>query len=549
LFWTVLVVERRGRGGRERRLAAALTAVALLLAVGLAGRRAFDLRFDLTAGRLNSLSPDTRALLGELRSPLTLRAYVSQGRLPASADGQVRAVLDLLSDFEVAGEGRVRVEVVDPITPELQADATRHGVQRYLLTDEAGGQDTRDVFAGVVAFYEDRPAQAVPLALGRPNLELDLSLAVRKTLVPRVRVGVTGPGSQTYAEALRRLEQVQFVVGFDLDAVAEVPGDVSVLIHAAPSPLTARQAYVLDQFVARGGRLIVLAEGVAVGGSWTPRPYPAGGPLAETIAAWGLKLTPQLVAQRPWRRWALQVEGAQVLAAYPWFLGPTGAENQGSPVAAGLGRVVLPYASPVSVAAPVQGVEHVPLLSARVAWVAPGAPSLHPLKAPSLRGEGSPVHLAVGARGRLPSAWAGKPSPVWAGAGPGKEDPLAIPLAEPTGEGCVVLVGDADFLRPQWRRHGDADLLLVNLVDWCVGGGELTHVQSRTARVPLEGKDASILGLGRDAFVRALHLGLLPLGVLLFGLGRLVARRRELGAQATRTRDALAEAAQQRGSS
>ena len=301
---------------------------------------------------------------------------------------------------------------------------------------------------------------------------------------------------------------------------------------------------MLDQFVARGGKLILLAEGYAVGGGqWSARPHPDDDPLTRALAAWGLRLERGLVVQKAWRRWGLAVDGTQVLAPYPFFLGPTGAENQVSPVAGSLGRVVLPYASPVAFTpdAPV-GVERTPLLGSGPAWVLEGEVSVHPLQQVQTAGEPAPRLLAAGVRGRLPSAWAGHPSPVRAGARAGQADPLAIPLAEPTAPGCVVLVGDADFLRPQWLQHGEGDLLLLNLVDWCLGAGSLVSVRARQAQIPLTGKGTSLLGLQRDDLVQGLNLVLLPLAVLLFGLGRLAAQRRRRGERATALRDALAEA-------
>jgi hypothetical protein len=150
--------------------------------------------------------------------------------------------------------------------------------------------------------------------------------------------------------------------------------------------------------------------------------------------------------------------------------------------------------------------------------------------------------MAVAVRGSIRSAWAGKASPVLLPEAGGGEDPLALPLAESAPGGCVVLVGDTDFLHPQWLRSGEGAALLQNTVDWCLGLESLAAIRARVAQIPLEGSDQTVLGLSRDAFVQVLNLFVLPLVVLGLGLGRLALVRRRRGVAATRVRQSLAEA-------
>ena len=87
-------------------------------------------RFDLTEGRIYSISDATRAYLGQLREPLLIRGYFSDKTHPLLAPLAPR-MKDLLREYEEAGNGKVRVEIVDPASnPELEDEAnTKYSIR------------------------------------------------------------------------------------------------------------------------------------------------------------------------------------------------------------------------------------------------------------------------------------------------------------------------------------------------------------------------------------------------------------------------------------
>lgn len=556
LFWNTLAVERREPERGEPRLALALSLGALLLWVSVTSDRALHGRLDATSAGRNSLAPGTREVLDGVEAPLTIRAYLS-GRLPESARPEVRRVLDLLEDLAAALEGRCVLEVIDPGAAHLSAteqkrlaaQAEREGVTRHVLqVKEEDRIETVQVFAGVSFLYAGRPPAAIPRALGRANLEYDVATAVQRLVLPRLRIGLAGRGAEDYGGFEAALEQASYSVQrLDLSEVPEVPGEVACLVYAAPAPPSAREAYVLDQYVAGGGTAIVLAEGhLANMIAYEARAFAADGPLRRTLAAWGLELGPGLLLAPSERGWTLQADGAVVQSLYPWFLAAGSAANPDSPVAADLRELVfLPFASEVDLGDLPPGAEGAPLLR-HPAWVL-DAPELdvHPLRPVPVQDQGDPRPRLVAAavRGPLPSAWAGgEPPPASADALAAAEgvDPLAEPLAEPAGPGAVVLVGDADFLRDAYQAHGRAGVpFALNLVDWALDRS-LAGLRSRAALPRLDDR-TFILGTPRADFLRALHL-LLPWA--LAGAALLVVRRRRsAGARrAAAARDAKAKA-------
>ena len=83
------------------------------------------IRADLTQQREYSLSPVTRDLLQNLQEPLLIRAYFSERTHPLLAP-LVPRITDMLSEYEIAGKGQVKVEIIDPaLYPDLEAEANQ----------------------------------------------------------------------------------------------------------------------------------------------------------------------------------------------------------------------------------------------------------------------------------------------------------------------------------------------------------------------------------------------------------------------------------------
>lgn len=88
------------------------------------------LRADTTEGNQYSISDATRSYLAQLQEPLLLRGYFSAKTHPLLAP-LVPQLQDLLQEYAIAGDGKVRVEIVDPVQePELEEEANRqYGIE------------------------------------------------------------------------------------------------------------------------------------------------------------------------------------------------------------------------------------------------------------------------------------------------------------------------------------------------------------------------------------------------------------------------------------
>ncbi|GLX77322.1 hypothetical protein tinsulaeT_06620 [Thalassotalea insulae] len=89
-----------------------------------------QLRWDTTAGKQYSISQATKHYLTQLQEPLLIRGYFSEKTHPLLAP-LVPQIKDLLEEYQVIADGRVRVEFVDPQQqPELEQEAnTAFGIK------------------------------------------------------------------------------------------------------------------------------------------------------------------------------------------------------------------------------------------------------------------------------------------------------------------------------------------------------------------------------------------------------------------------------------
>src|SRR5690554_6632743 len=88
-----------------------------------------SLRIDAPAGNQYTISQATEEYLQQLQEPLLLRGYFSSKTHPLLSP-LVPQLRDLMQEYAVVSDGRVRVEFIDPVTqPELEEEAN----QKYAI--------------------------------------------------------------------------------------------------------------------------------------------------------------------------------------------------------------------------------------------------------------------------------------------------------------------------------------------------------------------------------------------------------------------------------
>ena len=506
---------------------------ALFLLVNAFAREHLAVRRDLSEDQLYTMHPAVRSMLGELDDVLRVDAYFTGEVEHGPVQIAKGRLVDMLRELESLAGDRIDVRYHDPnASSQAQLEADRLGLLPLDLNAMSGTQAvTQRVWLGLVLRYRGRE-RVLPWVLPQ-DFEYACASQLRQLLDERrTAVGflhgtedaADGSPFRVARELLRRAYRIVEVEG--LAEGRPVDADVDVLIVARPRQLHPREVFAIDQFLQRGGRLLVAVDRLHVNFEMGVVEHLAPG-LDALFAAWGLGLT-------GFQLWDLQSENISIPSQppggkpsslqYPYF--PRVRQEQLAtelPPMAGLQGFELFWAHAlVSADELPEGVTHEVLAtSSEDSWLVPPVEEFHldkdvlnALGAELLaRGDAAAHPLAVSVAGSLPSPFAAGGAPasrdpieyaIWrdkaraareAGAPPpalavGRTDePVPPPSAlrvEPAQSGAayaqVVVVGDSDWISDGNYFTEDNRRLLLNLVDWLSLEEDLLALRSRMPR-------------------------------------------------------------------
>lgn len=263
-------------------------------------------RLDLTEGKLYTLSPGTKKILGNLSAPVKVKLYISQGEsVPVPLRGFAQRVEDTVREFKSAAGQNLIVERYNPRPDSEEEDAAQlDGIEpQQLVSGES-------FYLGAVVSQLDRKQ---PLAAITPQrerlLEYDLVRAIARVANPqRPKIGLmaglpvlgekfnpfTRQSSEPWALANELKRE------FDVKEVSlgakEIDKDINVLLLIHPQSPPPQTEYALDQFVMRGGKLIAFVDPYAYFDQ-TPTmpgvpPQPSSSSLPLLFKAWGIEMDP-----------------------------------------------------------------------------------------------------------------------------------------------------------------------------------------------------------------------------------------------------------------
>ena len=476
-------------------------------------------QIDVTEEGIYTLSAGTKRILADLQEPATIKFYFSQDvpgvQVAIKTYGQ--KVRELLRKYESASGGKLRLEVYNPKPDSDEQEwATRYGLQAPTLP-----QGDR-FFFGVVVLSEDREATIPFLDPRRQRfLEYDLSEAItRASQVKRPKVGLlsylpisgsrgspmSGPTPPwAVAQELRKSYEVVYIspneTAFD--------EDLALLVVILPKNVPDKVSYALDQFLLRGGRMIVAVDpnsrlDPAQGGAMFT--MGGGSSLPKLFAAWGVKFDSDKIVGD--LALATRVNaGADGLVEFPLWISAGSAQfNHDSVITSNLEEMILIDSGALEVGADFK-YKFTPLISTSKdsgtveSMMARFAGPLELSK--SLKTDGKSRVLAAMINGKFASAFPDGPPPADKddkGGDPPKakeeakaqSKPTKPHLAQAERDTSVFIIGDADFLGDQFSVRevnffgqrvqqpiNDNLAFFLNTVEFALGNQNLINIRSR----------------------------------------------------------------------
>jgi ABC-type uncharacterized transport system involved in gliding motility auxiliary subunit len=300
--------QRTGFGvGSLAALAVLFLGVVMLSNVGLRG-----MRLDLTQNRLYTLSPGTKEVLAELKEPINLYFYFSRDAAAKQSPllmPYAARVREFLEEIAARSSGKIRLRVIDPQPFSEDEDrATEAGLQSLQAgTGEPlyfglAGTNSTDGRAEIPSFQPER----------EEFLEYDVAKLVHELATPKKPViglmstlglqgqfnPMTGQMSDPWP-IMTQIEQLFTVRTLTTD-IDHVDKDIDVLMLVHPKQLPQKTLYAIDQFVMRGGKMLLFVDpdsGADTSGQDPSNPLAGAmanhsSDLEPLLSAWGISYDP-----------------------------------------------------------------------------------------------------------------------------------------------------------------------------------------------------------------------------------------------------------------
>ena len=229
-------------------------------------------RLDLTEQKLYTISEGTETILSELKEPIELHFFYSDNtaRELVALRNYARRVEEMLRAYEREANGKLKLHVIDPQPFSEEEDrAAEFGVQAVPL--DRGGDK---VYFGLAGTNAEGNSLAIPFfPLDQEAfLEYEISRLVQSLATAQMPVVGVLSGLQINGGFDMRTQQAtppwmvlenirqQFHIESLKRDIDMIPTNVSVLMLVHPKDLPEQTLYAVDQFVMRGGKLLVFVD-------------------------------------------------------------------------------------------------------------------------------------------------------------------------------------------------------------------------------------------------------------------------------------------------
>jgi ABC-type uncharacterized transport system involved in gliding motility auxiliary subunit len=492
-------------------LAVLFLGVVMLSNVALRG-----MRLDLTQNKLYTLSPGTQQVLKDLKEPVNLYFYFSRDaaskQSPLTLPYAAR-VREFLEEIAARAGGKIHLQVIDPQPFSDDEDrAAEFGLQPL----RAGGFGDA-VYFGLAGTNSTDGRSVIPNF--QPDreefLEYDVAKLIQELGTPKKPViglmssiglqGQFNPATGQMGDPWPIYSQMQQLftlrtLTMDLDHIDK---DVDVLMLVHPKHLPPKTLYAIDQFVMRGGRMLLLVDpdaGADISGQDPSNPLAAAmaphtSDLQPLLATWGVDYDPSKVIGDLARGLEVRAGLAAAPVRHIGILGLRHADmDPKDVVTASLESINLATVGSLS-ARPGAKTTFEPLLFSSTSAAPIPAQRFNALVDPStlrdgFKSTGTRYTIAARITGPVDSAFPmGPPADLKPVSGP------PIPhLAKSTTPANIVVIADTDFLMDYlwvqlreifgqrvaqaFANNGD---FIANILDNLSGSGALISVRGRAS--------------------------------------------------------------------
>ncbi len=494
---------------RSETYIAVLSIIGIVILVNFFSYKIFT-RLDLTQNKEFSVSAVTKNTLKNLDDVVNVKVYFSKN-LPSQFISLRENVGDILDAYANYSSGNVRVEFIDPSgDEELVSTLYAQGIPE--LQFEVYEKDQLQLVRGYMGMSIEygSDSEIIPVVQDTKSLEYKITLAIKKlTSGELIKLGLLNAYGSLNREALgagiAKLEELYEVVDVDLVNVEEIDSSLKTLIIASPKEEVPEVDLMkIDAFVAKGGKLLVLDEGVVINEGLQAVDKNNG--LNGLLAKYGIKINNDMVLESKENSGIASFNQGFFTFQTNYSYWPKIARNgfdQDNSAVSKLENVILQWASSIDIDETKLGENYnVSYLakSSNKSWRQLGQYDLNPQQAfaPS---ETQVSNLAVDVSAKFRS-------------------PYDI---EDSVFSRILVVGDSDFVSGNLASMGDNLVFFQNITDSLSLDGDLIEVRSKgiTSR-PIK----TDISDGQKSLIRYLNVFGITVLVVAIGLSRYFLRKK-----------------------
>ena len=462
------------------------------------------------------------SILAEIEEPVKLTLLLSQNLLPENENEIVVMINQIALQIQDESKGKFIFEIVDP-------DVVGASLSRQQLIEELGIEPypielfSQDSYFFHLLLQNGDQAQIIypPTEANEADIRLAIESALKRTSSGFLKViGIWTPPTTTqdiYGQTQQAISSYQFALeqlnsDYELQYVdlstGRIADNFDTVVIIAPQNLGEIEQYAIDQFLMRGGAVILAIspyklDADYVNGYLTLTPIETG--LIEMLNSYGIFVQNQLVMDSQNADFPVavnrnvgQVQVQEIQAiAYPYFVDVRPEMMAGENlIVSGLPAISMNWASPVQIEKeqPDQLEATVLLSSSNDSWTSTSTNiqpdfELYPDLGFEIGKSYSSYPLAVSMQGTFESFFKDKPVPTLTNTdGTENTNPGFTTISQSSPNGRLVVFGSAGFiddfpLQLSSRLTQDYVVnnlrLLQNAVDWSVEDTDLLSIRSR----------------------------------------------------------------------
>ena len=443
-------------------------------------------RFDLTQGKIYTISPATKKILRELKAPVTAKFYVSPSdKMPTGMKAIEQDVVDKLQELSIASGGKLNfkifhMEAANITNPQgkkqdsLEQQLRQKGIQPFQVRAiESDEVNVKLVYSSISVGYKEKADEIIPQVLPDNLHELEyqlMSKIYRMSLASNPKIALVAPfqekqvdpevagllaqlGGQipnAYREdAYEVLPMALDYEGYEMSRIKltdkePIPEGTKTLLVVEPSKMNDQQRYEINRFLVGGGSLLMAVQNYdyqyqPTGGDLTILPNPKQPDVNSLLSEWGFGVEEQILIDE--QSDVINLSGGSRVGPFelsvpvkiPIQILLTQSEmNQDVSITSNLSTLFYLWGTSVDIQydkVNSQGLKVNTLLhSSENSWLMPF--KMNPLGPQDFvrmpESKRGPFPLAIMAEGQFADAFSGKPVPDW----PKEEKPAAEAGAE-----------------------------------------------------------------------------------------------------------------------